>query len=58
MTWIDRAEVRISTQQGRQTAELRGGKVLRYEPVEVPREEGGTTRVCPTVDHLVAAAGW
>ena len=58
MTWIDRPEVRITRQGGRLTAELRGGEVFRYEAHEVVREPGVTESVCPTLDHIIAAAGW
>jgi hypothetical protein len=58
MTWIDRAEVRIAKRKDRRTAELRGGEVFRYQAVEAVREPGVTERVCPTLDHLIAAAGW
>ncbi len=58
MTWIDRPEIRIARRDGRLTAELRGGEVFRYEPHDVRRESGATEMVCPTIDHLVAAAGW
>jgi hypothetical protein len=58
MTWIDRPVIRIARQQGRLTAELRGGEVFRYDPHEVVREPGATESVCPTIDHIVAAAGW
>ncbi len=58
MTWIDRPEVRFARRDGRLTAELRGGDLLRYETVEVVREPGAIENVCPTIDHLIAAAGW
>ena len=58
MTWIDRPEIRIARQDGRLTAELRGGDLLGYKAVEANRESGGTEIVCPTVDHIIAAAGW
>jgi hypothetical protein len=58
MTWIDRPEIRIARQEGRFAAELRGGEVLRYDPLEVVREPRATEIVCPTIDHIVAAAGW
>ena len=58
MTWIDRAEVRIARREGRLTAALRGGEVFRYEAHAVVRESGVTQNVCPTIDHIIAAAGW
>ena len=58
MSWIDRPEIRIATRDGRLTAELRGGEVFRYEAHEVQRESGVTEIVCPTIDHIIAAAGW
>ena len=58
MTWIDRPEIRIARRDSRLTAELRGGDVLGYDPHEVLREPGATEIVCPTIDHIVAAAGW
>lgn len=58
MTWIDRPEVRIARREGRLTAELRGGDRFRYDSHEVAREGGEAERVCPTLDHVVAAAGW
>ena len=58
MTWIDRPEIRIARRDGHLTAELRGGDVLRYETFEVPVEAGAMESVCPTIDHIVAAAGW
>ncbi len=58
MAWIDRPEIRIARRDGHFTAELRGGDVLRYDPHEVVRESGATEIVCPTIDHIIAAAGW
>ena len=58
MTWIDRPEIFITKQEGRLTAELRGGEVFRYDPHEVVREPGTTESICPTIDHIVAAAGY
>jgi len=58
MTWIDHPEVRLSTQEGRLTAETRGGDVLRYEAYELEREPGVKETLCPTVEHIIAAAGW
>ena len=58
MTWIDRPEIRIARRDGRLTAALRNGEVFRYDAHEVLRESGATEMVCPTIDHLVAAAGW
>ncbi len=58
MTWIDRPEVRISRQGGRLTAETRGDEMLRYDSYEVVRELGATESICPTLDHIIAAAGW
>ncbi len=58
MSWIDRPEVRITRQGGRLTAETRGGEVLRYDDYEVVREPGVKESVCPTIDHIVTAAGW
>ena len=58
MTWIDRPEIRIARQGSRLTAETRGGEVLRYEDYDVVREPGATKSVCPTIVHIVAAAGW
>ncbi len=58
MTWIDRPEIHIAKREGRLTARLRDGEVFRYDPHEVVREPGATESVCPTIDHIVAAAGW
>jgi len=58
MTWIDHPEIRFARRDGRLTAELRGGDLQRYETVEVVRETGTTVSVCPTIDHLISAAGW
>ncbi len=58
MTWIDRPEIRVARQDGRLTAELRGGDVLHYDAHEVVRESGVTESICPTHDHIIAAAGW
>ena len=58
MTWIDRPTVRISRQGGRLTAILRNADEHRYEAHEVERESGAMEAVCPTVDHIIAAAGW
>ena len=58
MTWIDRPEISIARRDGRFTAELRNGEAFRYDTYEVRRESGTTEMVCPTIDHLVAAAGW
>lgn len=58
MTWIDRPEISIAKRDGRLTARLRGGDTLRYDPLEVMREPGATENVCPTIDHIAAAAGW
>ena len=58
MTWIDRPRIHIARRDGRLTAELRGGEVFRYEAHDVPRERGAVESVCPTIDHIIAAAGW
>ena len=58
MTWIDRPEIRIDRREGRLAAELRGGDVLRYDTIEVAGESGALETVCPTIDHIIAAAGW
>ena len=58
MTWIDRPEIRIARKQDRLTAETRGGEVLRYDNYDVEREPGAMESICPTIDHIVAAAGW
>jgi hypothetical protein len=58
MTWIDRPEVFIARREGRLTAALRNGETFRYDAYEAVRESGAAVRVCPTIDHLVAAAGW
>jgi hypothetical protein len=57
MTWIDRPEVRLSRREGQLTAELRNGDVMPYESYEFPRD-GSTESICPTLDHIIAAAGW
>jgi hypothetical protein len=57
MAWIDRPEVQITHRDGRLTAELRNGDIMPYEAYELPRE-GSTETICPTVDHIIAAAGW
>ncbi len=58
MSWIDRPEIRFARLDGRLTAELRGGEKFRYEPHEVLRGPGVTESICPTLDHIIAAAGW
>ena len=58
MTWIDRPEVHLAKNEGRLTAEIRGGETLRYEPYQWEREPGLTEGICPTIDHIIAAAGW
>ena len=58
MTWIDRPEINIDRREGRLTAESRGGDVFRYDAIEVASGPGTTETVCPTTDHIIAAAGW
>jgi len=58
MTWIDRPEIRIDRREGRLVAELRGGDLFRYDTLEVATESGSVKTVCPTLDHIIAAAGW
>ena len=58
MTWIDRPEISIARRDGRLTAKLRNGEAFRYDTHEVLLESGATEMVCPTIDHLAAAAGW
>jgi hypothetical protein len=58
MTWIDRPEVQLSTQDGQLTAETRDGNLLRYKSYEWEREPGAMETICPTIDHIIAAAGW
>ncbi len=58
MTWIDRPRVHITRQDGRLTASLRNAEAFRYEAHEVEREPGAMEDVCPTIDHIIAAAGW
>jgi hypothetical protein len=58
MTWICESKIRIARRDDRLTAELPGGEALRYAAHEVAREEGEPDRICSTIDHIVAAAGW
>ncbi len=58
MTWTYKPEIRIARRDGRLTADLPGGEVLRYDPHEVAPESGPPESICSTLDHIVAAAGW